>query len=33
MKNLLIDTNIYSNALNGDAETIKVLQRAQKISI
>jgi tRNA(fMet)-specific endonuclease VapC len=33
MKNLLIDTNIYSNALNGDTETIKVLQRAQKISI
>lgn len=33
MKNLLIDTNIYSNALNGDVETIKVLQRAQKISI
>ena len=33
MKNLLIDTNIYSNALNGDTETIKVLQRAQNISI
>jgi len=33
MKNLLIDTNIYSNALNGDLETVKVLQRAQKIAI
>ena len=33
MKNLLIDTNIYTYALNGDAEVIKVLQRAQKISI
>ena len=33
MRNLLIDTNIYTDALNGDAETIKVLQRAQKISI
>jgi predicted nucleic acid-binding protein len=33
MKNLLIDTNIYTYALNGDAEIIKVLQRAQTISI
>ena len=33
MKNLLIDTNIYSYALNGNADVIKVLQRAQKISI
>ena len=33
MRNLLIDTNIYTYALNGDAEIIKVLQRAQKISI
>jgi tRNA(fMet)-specific endonuclease VapC len=33
MKNLLIDTNIYTYALKGDAEIIKELQRAQKISI
>ena len=33
MKNLLIDTNIYTYALNGDAEIINVLQRAQTISI
>ena len=33
MKNLLIDTNIYSYALNGNADVIKVLQRALKISI
>jgi len=33
MKNLLIDTNIYTYAFNGIAEVIKVLQRAQKISI
>jgi len=33
MKNLLIDTNIYSYALKGNADVIKVLQRAQKISI
>ena len=33
MKNLLIDTNIYTYALNGNADVIKVLQRAQKISI
>ena len=33
MKNLLIDTNIYSYALNGNADVIKVLQRAKKIAI
>ena len=33
MKNILIDTNIYTDALNGNADVIKVLQRAQKISI
>jgi len=33
MRNLLIDTNIYAYAFNGDAKVIKVLQRAQKISI
>ena len=33
MKNLLIDTNIYTYALNGNADVIKVLQRAPKISI
>ena len=33
MKNLLIDTNIYTYALKGEAETIKVLRRAQRISI
>jgi tRNA(fMet)-specific endonuclease VapC len=33
MKSLLIDTNIYSYALNGNADVIKVLQRAQKIAI
>ena len=33
MKNLLIDTNIYTYALNGNAEIIKVMQRAQRISI
>ena len=33
MKNLLIDTNIYTYAFNGDIEVIKILQRAQKISI
>ncbi len=33
MKNLLIDTNIYTYALNGNADVIKILQRAQKISI
>jgi tRNA(fMet)-specific endonuclease VapC len=33
MKSLLIDTNIYSYALNGNADVIKVLQRTQKIAI
>jgi predicted nucleic acid-binding protein len=33
MKNLLIDTNIYTNAFNGNTEVIQILQRAQKISI
>ena len=33
MKNLLIDTNIYSYAMRGDAEIIKVLQHVQQISI
>ena len=30
MKNLLIDTNIYTHALAGDFETIDVLRHAQK---
>jgi predicted nucleic acid-binding protein len=33
MKNLLIDTNIYTYAFNGETEIIQILQRAQKISI
>ena len=33
MKNLLIDTNIYTYAFNGNTEVIQILQRAQKISI
>ena len=33
MKNMLVDTNIYSYAFNGNADVIKVLQHAQKISI
>ena len=33
MKNLLIDTNIYTYAFNGNTEIIRILQRAQKISI
>ncbi|MCP4629467.1 MAG: type II toxin-antitoxin system VapC family toxin [bacterium] len=33
MKNLLIDTNIYTHAFNGKTEVIHVLQRAQKILI
>jgi predicted nucleic acid-binding protein len=33
MKNILIDTNIYSYALKGDQDTIAVLQKAQKIGI
>ena len=33
MKNILIDTNIYSYALKGDQDTITVLQKVQKIGI
>jgi predicted nucleic acid-binding protein len=33
MKKLLIDTNVYNYAFNGDPEIIQTLQRAQKISI
>ena len=33
MKNLLIDTNIYTHAFNGNTEVIRILQRSQKISI
>ena len=33
MKNLLIDTNIYTYALKGDPKTVSVLQRAQEIAV
>ena len=33
MKNLLIDTNIYTHALKGDHETVVVLQQAIEIAI
>ncbi len=33
MKNLLIDTNIYTHALAGNSETIDILRHAQKIAI
>ena len=33
MKNVLIDTNIYSYAMRGDSETISVLQQAREIGI
>ena len=33
MKEMLIDTNIYSHALRGDPETVSVLRRAHKIAI
>ena len=33
MKNLLIDTNIYTHALKGDQETISILQQAKEIAI
>ncbi len=33
MKNLLIDTNIYSHALKGDPETVSNLQQAKEIAI
>ena len=33
MKNLLIDTNIYTYALEGDPEVVSVLQQAHEIGI
>jgi len=33
MKNLLIDTNIYTHALSGDSETTDILQHTPKIAI
>ena len=33
MKNLLIDTNIYTHALAGDPETTEILRHTQKIAI
>jgi predicted nucleic acid-binding protein len=33
MKNLLIDTNIYTHALAGDPETKEILRYAKKIAI
>ena len=33
MKNLLIDTNIYTHALAGDSETTEILRHAQNIAI
>ncbi len=33
MKNILIDTNIYSSAMKGEPETVKVLQSADTIGI
>ena len=33
MKNLLIDTNIYTHALAGDPETTEILRYAKKIAI
>jgi predicted nucleic acid-binding protein len=33
MRNLLIDTNIYTHALKGDGEVITILQRAGSIGI
>lgn len=33
MKNILIDTNIYSYAFRGDIEIISVLQKSPKIAI
>jgi predicted nucleic acid-binding protein len=33
MKNLLIDTNIYTHALAGDPETTDILRHTQKIAI
>ena len=33
MKSLLIDTNIYTNALKGDHKTISVLQQVREMAI
>ena len=33
MKNVLIDTNIYSYAMKGNPETVSVLQRVHEIAI
>jgi len=33
MRNLLVDTNIYTHALKGDREVISILQRASRIGI
>jgi len=33
MRNLLIDTNIYSFALKGDASTVNILKKAHEIGI
>ena len=33
MKNVLIDTNIYTHALKGDPETVNVLRRTKQIAI
>lgn len=33
MKQILIDTNIYTHAMKGDPDTIFILQRARKIGI
>jgi tRNA(fMet)-specific endonuclease VapC len=33
VKNVLIDTNIYSYAMRGDSKTVSVLQQASKIAI
>ncbi|MCP4682072.1 MAG: type II toxin-antitoxin system VapC family toxin [Desulfobacterales bacterium] len=33
MKNVLIDTNIYSHAMRGDPDTIYVLQKAREVAI
>jgi tRNA(fMet)-specific endonuclease VapC len=33
MRNVLIDTNIYSYALRGDTETVSVLRRVDEIGI
>lgn len=33
MKNLLIDTNIYTHALKGDHETVGILQQANEIAV